>query len=272
MDAIERTARSRKVRPAAARDALEQVMGLAGTAYSPDGQQMWPNVDAALAPVKVQVDRGPRTHGRAVQLAGHRAVRPPPRAHRHPRGAAGWGAPGRTDASALSPKATENTGDAPAYAEQEERAPEQLSDRDIGAALSKISPFDFGKLIFEMDQKKRATPQLYEGWIRLPSEPGYNEAGNEFASAYSRSGAIEIEVKTSDDVMAPIRAGRLTLAKVVAWLRPALPPERRELRGGGGGGPRHTPWGTAGSGAGLIEVDRRSAGQQLRGASPARRC
>ncbi|MDQ0765619.1 UvrD-helicase domain-containing protein [Streptomyces canus] len=228
VDTIERAARSRKLRAAAARDALEQVMGLAGTAYSPDGQQMWPNVDAALASVKVQVDRA---RERIAELSNspvteqYARLRALIATHE----AQPTGEPQATDAPALPPKAIENTGDAPASAEQEERTPEPLSDRDIGAALSKISPWDFGKLIFEIDQKKRATPQLYEGWIRLPSEPGYNEAGNEFASAYSRSGAIEIEVKTSDDVMAPIRAGRLTLAKVIAWLRPALPPERREL-------------------------------------------
>ncbi|QYX76137.1 UvrD-helicase domain-containing protein [Streptomyces akebiae] len=227
VDTIERTARSSKLRAAAARDALEQVMGLAGTSYSPDGQQMWPNVDAALAPVKVEVDRAreriaelsnstvTEQYARLRALIAAHEAQPDAQAQ-------------TVDTPAPAPEA-ENTSEPPAPAAQEERTPDPLTDRDIGAALAKISPFDFGQLIFEMDQKKRKTPQLYEGWIRLPSEPGYNEEGNEFASAYSRSGAIEIEVKTSDDVMAPVRAGRLTLAKVIAWFRPALPPERRRL-------------------------------------------
>ncbi|MEV5998888.1 UvrD-helicase domain-containing protein [Streptomyces griseomycini] len=227
VDTIERTARSSKLRAAAARDALEQVMGLAGTSYSPDGQQMWPNIDAALAPVKVEVDRAreriaelsnstvTEQYARLRALIAAHEAQPDAQAQ-------------TVDTPAPAPEA-ENTSEPPAPAAQEERTPDPLTDRDIGAALAKISPFDFGQLIFEMDQKKRKTPQLYEGWIRLPSEPGYNEEGNEFASAYSRSGAIEIEVKTSDDVMAPVRAGRLTLAKVIAWLRPALPPERRRL-------------------------------------------
>ncbi|MGW1871702.1 UvrD-helicase domain-containing protein [Streptomyces sp. NPDC001975] len=228
VDDIERAARSRKVKAAAARDALEQVIGLAGTSYSPDGQQVWPNVDAALAPVKVQVDRA---RERIAALSNSTVTEQYARlraliATHETQPAA---EPQTEDAPASVTEAAGNTGEPPAPAEQEERTPEPLSDRDIAEALGKISPWDFGKLIFEMDQKKRATPQLYEGWIRLPSEPGYNEAGNEFASAYSRSGAIEIEVKTSDDAVTTIRAGRLTLAKVLAWLRPALPPERRQL-------------------------------------------
>ncbi|MEU9168556.1 UvrD-helicase domain-containing protein [Streptomyces sp. NPDC048420] len=227
VDAIERTARSRRLRPAAARDALEQVMGLAGTSYSPDGQQIWPNVDAALAPVKVEVDRArERIAGlsnstvteqyarlRAL-IAAHEAqptVEPP-----------------ALDTPAPAPEARENTSEPPAPAEQEEHTPDPLTDRDIGAALATITPWDLGQLIFEMDQKKRKTPQPLEG-IRLPSEPGYNEEDKEFATARARSGAIEIEVRTSDDVMTPVRAGRLTLAKVISWLRPALPPTRRQL-------------------------------------------
>ncbi|MEW2401963.1 AAA family ATPase [Streptomyces sp. NPDC046862] len=228
VDGIERTARSRKLRAAAARDALEQVMGLAGTSYSPDGQQMWPNVDAALAPVKVELDRA---RERIAELSDSTVTEQYARlraliaAHEAPPAAE----PPAADAPAAVPEGRGNTSEPPAPAEQEERAPDPLTDRDVGAALSKISPWDFGRLIFEMDQKRRNTPQLYEGWIRLPSEPGYNEEGNEFASAFSRSGAFEIEVKTSDDGMQAIRAGRLTLAKVIAWLRSALPPERREL-------------------------------------------
>ncbi|WP_405542771.1 AAA family ATPase [Streptomyces phaeochromogenes] len=228
VDDIERAARSRKARAAAARDALEQVMGLAGTSYSPDGQQVWPNVDAALAPVKVQVDRA---RERIAELSNSTVT------EQYARLRALIATHGAQPAAELQaeddpepvPEGTENTGEPPAPAEQEEHTPEPLSNRDIAEALSKISRWDFGKLIFEMDQKRRETPQLYEGWIRLPSEPGYNEAGNEFASVYSRSGSIEIEVKTSDDAVTTIRAGRLTLAKVLAWLRPALPPERRQL-------------------------------------------
>ncbi|MFE9449596.1 AAA family ATPase [Streptomyces sp. NPDC006739] len=228
VDDIERAARSRKVRAAVARDALEQVMGLAGTSYSPDGQQVWPNVDAALAPVKVQVDRA---RERIAELSNSTVTEQYARlraliATHEAQPAA---EPQTEGAPAAVIEAAENTGEPPAPAEQEERAPEPLSDRDIAEALGKISVWDFGKLIFEMDQKKRATPQLYEGWFGLPSEPGYNEAGNEFGSVYSRSGAIEIEVKTSGDAVTTVRAGRLTMAKVLAWLRPALPPERRQL-------------------------------------------
>ncbi|MGW7521812.1 3'-5' exonuclease, partial [Streptomyces sp. NPDC054796] len=224
VDNIERAARSRKVRVAAARDALEQVMGLAGTSYSPDGQQVWPNVDAALAPVKVQVDRARERIAESSnstiteQYARLRALIA---THEAQLGAE----PQTEDAPA---PAAENTGGPLAHAE-EARTPEPLSDRDIAAALGQLTPWDFGQLIFEMGQKKKSTSQLYEGWIRLPSEPGYNEEGNEFASAYARSGAIEVDVKTSDDVMTAIRAGRLTLPQVLVWLLPALPPERRQL-------------------------------------------
>ncbi|MFF3710272.1 UvrD-helicase domain-containing protein [Streptomyces phaeochromogenes] len=228
VDDIERAARSRKVRAAAARDALEQVMGLAGTSYSPDGQQVWPNVDAALAPVKVQVDRA---RERIAELSNSTVTEQYARLRAliATHDAQQTAEPQIEDTPAPVSEAAENTGGPPAPAEQEEQTPEPLSDRDIAEALGKISPWDFGKLIFEMDQKRRATPQLYEGWFSLPSEPGYNEAGNDFASVYSRSGSIEIEVKTSGDVVTTIRAGRLTLAKVIAWIRPALSPERRQL-------------------------------------------
>ncbi|MCA1217376.1 UvrD-helicase domain-containing protein [Streptomyces sp. 8L] len=228
VDDVERTARSRKVRVAAARDALQQVIGLAGTSYSPDGQQVWPNVDAALAPVKVQVDRA---RERIAELSNSTVTEQYARlraliAIHETQPTAG---PQTEDTPAPVPGAAENVGVPPAPAAQEKRTPEPLTDRDIAEVLGKIDPSDFGQLIFQMGQKRRGTPQLYEGWIRLPSEPGYNEAGNEVASAYSRSGSIEIEVKVSDDVVTTVRAGHLTLAKVVAWLRPALPPERRQL-------------------------------------------
>ncbi|MEU6349683.1 UvrD-helicase domain-containing protein [Streptomyces sp. NPDC047072] len=228
VDAIERIARNRKVRAAGARDALEQVMGLAGTSYSPDGQQIWPNLDAALAPVKVQVDRA---RERIADLSDSTVTEQYARlraliaAHEAQPAAESRA----TDVAAAAPEAAESTVEPPASVKQEERVPEPLNDRDIGAVLSKISPWHFGKLIFELDQTKRATPQLYEGWLRLPSEPGYNEAGNEFASAFSASGAFEIEVKTADDAATVIRAGRLTLAKSIAWLKPGMPPERRQL-------------------------------------------
>ncbi|MFF5304813.1 UvrD-helicase domain-containing protein [Streptomyces sp. NPDC013161] len=224
VDAIERTARSRKAGAAAARDALEQVMGLAGTSYSPDGQQIWPNVDAALAPVKVQVDRA---RERIAELSNSTVTEQYARlraliaAHQAQPAA-------QSQATEISAAAVD-TSEPPASVDQEERVPEPLNDRDIGAVLSKISPWHFGKLIFELDQTKRATPQLHEGWLRLPSEPGYNEAGTEFASAYSTSGAFTIEVKTADDAATVIRAGRLTLAKAIAWLRPGMSPERRQL-------------------------------------------
>ncbi|MGW4490460.1 AAA family ATPase [Streptomyces sp. NPDC004376] len=228
VDDIERAARGRKVSAVAARDALEQVIGLAGTSYSPDGQQVWPNIDAALAPVKTQVDRAreriaelsnstvTEQYARLRALIATHEAQPTAEAQAE-------------DPPVATPEAAENTDEPSAPAEQEERTLEPLSDRDIAAALGKLSPWDFGRLIFETDQKKKTTPQLYEGWIRLTSVPGYNEAGNEFASAYSRSGAIEVDVKTSDDVTTAIRAGRLTLSKSLVWLRPALPPERRQL-------------------------------------------
>ncbi|MFK4184345.1 UvrD-helicase domain-containing protein [Streptomyces sparsogenes] len=225
VDEVERTARSRKLRAAVARDALEQVIGLAGTSYSPDGRQTWPNVDAALAPVKVQVDRA---RERIAELSNSTVTEQYARlraliATHEAQPAA---EPQATDVPVA---ASENTSESAVSAKQEKHTPDPLSDRDIGAALSKISPWDFGKLIFEMDQKRRKPPQLYEGWIRLPSESGYNDAGNEFASAYSTSGAIEIEVKTAEDASTSIRSGRLTLPEVISWLSPALPPDRRQL-------------------------------------------
>ncbi|MFG2785813.1 UvrD-helicase domain-containing protein [Streptomyces prunicolor] len=227
VDGIERAARSRKVKAPAARDALEQVMGLAGTSYSPDGQQVWPNVDAALAPVKVQVDRARERNAvlsNATVTEQYARLRALIATHE-----AQPAAESQAEDASPAPEAAENAGEPLAPAEPEERTPDPLDNRDIGQVLGKLSPYDFGKLIFELDQKRRATPPLYESWLRLPSEPGYNEAANEFASAYSRGSAIEIEVKTSDDGRTTIRAGRLTLAKLIAWVRPALPPERRQL-------------------------------------------
>ncbi|WP_416969399.1 AAA family ATPase [Streptomyces sp. 4F14] len=234
VDGIERAARRRKLRAGVARDALDQVMGLAGTSYSPDGQQLWPNIDAALAPVKVQVDKA---RERIAELSNPVLTEEYARLRAliasHGEKTAGPNGTEDTPVSAAATAtatATANSAGAPgAPAEGQEHAPEPLGDRDIGAALSRMSSWDFGQLVFELDQKKRKTPQLYEAWFRLPSEPGYNEAGAEFASAFSSSGAVEIEIKAATDTAQAVRAGKLTLAKIIAWLRPALPPERRDL-------------------------------------------
>jgi len=227
VDGIERTARSRKLRASAARDALEQIMGLSGTSYSPDGRQMWPNVDAALAPVKVEADRA---RERIAELSDPEVTEQYARLRAliaaHER------RPGQASQSAGAEPAagdTQSTGGPAAPVEQAERAPGPLNDRDIGAVLSRIRPWDLGKMLFERDQKKRTVPQMYEARLRLPSEHGYNEAGDEVAAAFSTSGAIEVEIKTVGDPPVVVRAGRLTAARILAWLRPALPQERQQL-------------------------------------------
>ncbi|WP_252395963.1 AAA family ATPase [Streptantibioticus parmotrematis] len=212
IDDAERTARSRKLKPAAVRDALDQIVGLAGST-TVDGE-LFPHLDAALTPVKVQLDV-------ARELMAE----------------LGWNAPtveeyaqlrrsiaDREQQAAAAPQTDEAHQDEPS-AEGEAAAPEPLADRDIAAALGRISAHDFGQLIFDLDSGQKRYPQLYEGFFQMPSGPG-NEQGQETASAYSSRSGLEITVSV-DDI--PARAGKLPWPRAVTWLRPALTPLRREL-------------------------------------------
>ncbi|MFI5682340.1 UvrD-helicase domain-containing protein [Streptomyces sp. NPDC051636] len=211
LDEAERTARSRKLKLAAVRDALDQVVGLAGSTTVDD--ELFPHLDAALTPVKVQLDV-------ARELMAE----------------IGWNAEvvdeyaqlrraiADREQPAAAPQAGEPQQDAPP-ADGEAAAPEPLADRDIAAALGRISDHEFGQLIFDLDSGQKRYPQMYDWFFPMPAGPG-NEQGQEMASAYSSRSGLEITVSVDGT---PVRAGKIPWSRAVTWLRPALTPLRREL-------------------------------------------
>ncbi|MFD7993785.1 UvrD-helicase domain-containing protein [Streptomyces mexicanus] len=217
IDEAERTARSRKLKPAAVRDALDQIVGLAGFGAVDD--ELFPHLDAALTPVKVQLDVAREVMaelGWDAQVVEEYAELRRAIAERQQPSAAAQSAEPEQDA----PPAERETAEG-----GEEAAPEPLTDRDIAAALSRITDHDFGQLIFDLDSGQKRYPQLYDGFFRMPVGPG-NEQGQETASAYSSRSGLEIAVSVDGTV---VRAGKIPWSRAVTWLQPALTPVRREL-------------------------------------------
>ncbi|MGW6454743.1 UvrD-helicase domain-containing protein [Streptomyces sp. NPDC055078] len=210
IDEAERTARSRKLKPAAVRDALDQIVGLTGYSSMGSGHETFPHIYAALTPVKVQLDAAREvmaelglnatvldeyTRLRGL-IASHRENTRPP------------------EPSAPLPQ------EAP-----EPAAPPPLADRDIALALDRIPDWQFGQMIFDIDSSGKRYPDVHDGYIRVPVGPG-NEKGTERAGVYSSRAGLEISVTAAETV---IRSGRITWTKAVHWLRPALTPLRQEL-------------------------------------------
>ncbi|WP_445517307.1 UvrD-helicase domain-containing protein [Streptomyces sp. NEAU-174] len=223
IDESERTARSRKLKPTAVRNALDQVVGLAGST-SVDGE-LFPHLDAALAPVKVQLDTARERMAEmglnATVLDKYTHLRRLITTHQEQAAQDAGQAEGSSDA-------TEHDGTSAAENEQEQQKtpPGPLTDRDIAAGLSRISNWDFGQLILDMDRDKRRFPEVQDGYFRLPVGPG-NEEGRDRGSAYSSRAGLDIEIKDVSDTR--LRAGRVTWNKALAWIAPALTPLRRAL-------------------------------------------
>jgi N12 class adenine-specific DNA methylase/SAM-dependent methyltransferase len=217
LDEAERTARSRKLRPAAVRDALDQIVGLAG--FSAVDDELFPHLDAALTPVKVQLDVAREAMAElgwnAQVVEEYAELRRAIAEHQRPSAAAQFAEP-QQDAPPVEGETAEGG---------EEAAPQPLTDRDIAAALGRISDYDFGQLIFDLDSGQKRYPQLYDGFFRMPAGPG-NEQGEETASAYSSRSGLEITVSVNGTL---VRAGKVPWSRAVTWLQPAMTPLRREL-------------------------------------------
>ncbi|MEV5434444.1 UvrD-helicase domain-containing protein [Streptomyces sp. NPDC052682] len=217
IDEAERTARSRKLKPAAVRDALDQIVGLAG--FSAVDDELFPHVDAALTPVKVQLDVAREVMaelGWNAQVVEEYSELRRMIAERQQPSAAAPSTEPQHDASLAEGRAADGG---------EETAPEPLTDRDIAAALGRISAHEFGQLIFDLDSGQKRYPQLHDGSFRMPAGPG-NEQGEQTASVYSSRSGLEITVSVDGS---PVRAGKIPWSRAVTWLRPAMTPLRRQL-------------------------------------------
>ncbi|MCP9946010.1 UvrD-helicase domain-containing protein [Streptomyces somaliensis] len=217
IDEAERTARSRKLKPAAVRDALDQIVGLAGFGAVED--ELFPHVDAVLTPVKVQLDVAREVMAElgwnAQVVEEYAELRRAIAEHQQPSAAAHSAEP-QQDVPPAAGEAAEGG---------EEAVPEPLTDRDIAVVLGRISDHDFGQLIFDLDSGQKRYPQLHDGFFRMPAGPG-NEQGQETASAYSSRSGLEIAVSVDGTL---VRAGKIPWSRAITWLRPALTPLRREL-------------------------------------------
>lgn len=207
IDEAERTARSRK--PAAAvRDALDQIVGLAGFGAVED--ELFPHVDAVLTPVKVQLDVAREVMAElgwnAQVVEEYAELRRAIAEHQQPSAAAHSAEP-QQDVPPAAGEAAEGG---------EEAVPEPLTDRDIAVVLGRISDHDFGQLIFDLDSGQKRYPQLHDGFFRMPAGPG-NEQGQETASAYSSRSGLEIAVSVDGTL---VRAGKIPWSRAITWLRP----------------------------------------------------
>ncbi|BDH10476.1 UvrD-helicase domain-containing protein [Streptomyces hygroscopicus] len=225
IDETERMARRAKAKPATARDALEQVVGLAGTS-SVDGQ-LWPHVDAALTPVKVVRDQARELIAElmsntsvAAQYAEVRGLIAEYEARSTEPIPEGEGTDSHRGASVQNLEADAPAGDPIS-------APAPLSDRDVAAAFGKFSAPDFGDLLAGMrDFKVSTPPHVYESSFPLPTDNDEG-TGHVLGSVYSIQGGLEMEVKEPGGEV--LRAGKISWAKAIRWLRPALTPERVQL-------------------------------------------
>lgn len=233
IDRIERSAKRAKAKPAVARDALEQVVGLAGTSLV-DGH-LWPHVDAALAPVKVVLDQvrelvaelmpSPEVSERYAELRGLIAAQD---ARSTVDVAPTRGDGDQDDVSGLQREAAATEAVlAP--------APVALSDRDIAEAFRRFGLRDFTDLILRM-RGTSDSPQVRDSAFSLPSEADYNPSKNELGSLYSSNASLHMTIKDVE-ARAVAREGKLTWAKALHWLRPALTSTRFELLTSG-----HSGW------------------------------
>ncbi|WP_052434174.1 UvrD-helicase domain-containing protein [Streptacidiphilus melanogenes] len=222
LDDAEQTAASRKINSSVVRDALDQVVGLAGVRLHPGGESN-PGVDAALAPVEVQLDAAREliaelglnataleTYGRIRTLiADHEQQAQAP----------------KQSAEAAAPEEAAHLAELAEAASTPVSEAEPLTDRDIAVALGRISDHSFGQWIFHSDGERKHTPQVFDGFFRMPARPG--EDGNaETGSVWSRTGGLDITVSVGGT---EVRTGRITWAKALAWLRPALTEQRKEI-------------------------------------------
>ncbi|MCM2388768.1 UvrD-helicase domain-containing protein [Streptomyces albipurpureus] len=211
IDEAERTARGRKLKPAAVRDALDQIVGLAGSSSGGPNAELFPHIDAALTPVKVQLDAAREVMAElglnATVLDEYTRLRTLIANHRENT---------RPTETVLPQTETESP---------EPPAPPPLADRDIALALSLAPYWQFGQMIFDIDNGVKRYPDVHGTHIRVPAGPG-NEEGQERARVHSSRAGLEISVSAGEAVL---RSGRITWAKALTWLRPALTPLRQEL-------------------------------------------
>ncbi|MFC1435339.1 UvrD-helicase domain-containing protein [Streptacidiphilus sp. N1-3] len=224
LDEAEKTAASRTINSTVVRDALDQVVGLAGVRLHPGGEST-PGVDAVLAAVEVQLDAARELiaelglNGAALERYSSTRLL----IADHEQGQA-QSSPQHTEAAGPEEEAAHL-----AEMAEADSAPvpetEPLTDRDIAAALGRISDHDFGQWIFHSDSDRKHAPQLYDARFRMPAGPGEEESA-ETGSVWSRTGGMDITVSIGGT---EVRRGRITWAKALAWLRPALTEQRKEI-------------------------------------------
>ncbi|MEO3753590.1 UvrD-helicase domain-containing protein [Streptomyces sp. B6B3] len=215
IDEAESAARGRKLKPTAVRKALEQIAGLAG--HDSTNGELYPNIHAALTPIRAELDSTrvvlAELRGDTAALDEYARLRQRIADHQHP---------STTPTDSPTPKP------APApepETEQETPQPAPLTNHDIAAALGRLSPWDFGQLIATMDQKKKRYPRLHDGYFRIPTTPD-GDGPSSWASAFSSRSGLDIKISVDDTV---VRAGRVTWARALKLLRPAVTPLRRDL-------------------------------------------
>jgi len=221
IDGAEAAARRDKLKAPAVRDALDQVVGLSGVTKTAGGES-FPRVDAALTSVLVQLDNARELMAdvglNPTTLDTYRRVRELIAAHElQPEVAA---AP-----AAEAVEAVEVIAEPSAAADETAVEPGQLTNTDISVALGKISDWEFAQLIFDSDQSKKRYPEVHAAGFTMPAVPGSVDPQG-WARLSFRSNGLEMEVTEPDGT---VRQGKLTWNKVMAWLRPALAPQRKEL-------------------------------------------
>ena len=206
IDEAERTARQRRVKPATVRTALDQVVGLAGSVFR-DGEQI-PLMPDVLVPLLAQLDAAREGlarvgHNPAV-LEENTRLRRLIAEYEDRQAQAG-----------AEPVVGEEAGEA----SQEIVEAGQLMDEDIAAAILRFDDWAFGRLIFDMDAERPRRPEAYGTAVSVAEAA---ESGLLFAN---QSG-MELTVSAEGTV---VRRGKLSWAKTLTWLRPALTTRRREL-------------------------------------------
>ncbi len=211
IDEAERAARGRKLKPTVVRNALEQIAGLAG--HGSTNGQLYPHVHAALTPIRAELDSTrvvlAELRGDTAALAEYAHLRQRIADHQKP---------STTPTDSPPPEPTPEP-------EQKTPQPGPLTNHDIAAALGRLSPWDFGQLIVDMDRKKKRYPRLHDGHFRLPTTPE-DDGPSAWASAYSSRSGLDIKISLDDTV---VRAGCVTWARALKLLRPAITPLRRDL-------------------------------------------
>lgn len=212
IDQAERTARQRGLKPAVVRNALDQVVGLAGSVAR--GGQRVPLMHDVLTPVLVRVDAAREFLTRAglpstvaEEYARLRSLIAEYEQRQAPAGARSV--------------AIEDTEQPP----QADAVP-PLADADIAAAILRFDERAFGQLIFDMEADRPRRPEVHGVDVPLTTAEASSGSAAEKGLLYANASGMEMTVSAGG---VAVRGGKLGWAKTIAWLRPALTSRRREL-------------------------------------------